>query len=50
MLFVAFRYYQQKMVVDDWAEEDETWHEPIGEQMQGRGPTVVDITKQKKGS
>lgn len=40
---------------DDWVEDDaedeETWYEPIGGQRQGHGSTVVDNnTKQKKGS
>ncbi|PON92283.1 Reticulon [Trema orientale] len=54
MLFVAFRYYQQTIVIDDWVEEgaegEETWYEPIGEQRQGHGPTIVDNNKQKKRS
>ncbi|XP_024030538.1 reticulon-like protein B21 [Morus notabilis] len=55
MLYVAFRYYQQTLVRDDWVEDDaegeETWHEPIGGQRQGHGSIVVDNnTKQKKRS
>ncbi|KAK8515398.1 hypothetical protein V6N13_139625 [Hibiscus sabdariffa] len=39
VLFVALRYYQQKMVVEDWAEDDapaseETWEGSIGKQRQ----------------
>lgn len=53
MLFVAFRYYQQSLVLDDdWVEDDpedeEMWHEPVGGHVQGNGPTFVDIAKQKK--
>ncbi|KAL5547489.1 hypothetical protein UlMin_002720 [Ulmus minor] len=54
MLYVAFRYYQQNLVTDDWVEEDagdeDTWYEPIDEQKQGFGPTVVDNNKLKKRS
>ncbi|XP_015892572.3 reticulon-like protein B21 [Ziziphus jujuba] len=52
MLFVAFRYYQQSIATDEWMEDDageeDIWHEPIGRDEQGNGPTIVDITKQKK--
>ncbi|KAM6579820.1 hypothetical protein CsatA_003594 [Cannabis sativa] len=59
MLFVAFRYYQQTMVIDDWveeesAEDEETWHDPIGGrrhwQVPPVPPTLVDHNKLKKRS
>ncbi|GMN56974.1 hypothetical protein TIFTF001_026084 [Ficus carica] len=55
MLFVAFRYYQQTLVREDWvedgAEDEDTWYEPNGGQRQEHGPTIVDTnTKQKKRS
>lgn len=53
MLYVAFRYYQQTLVREDWvedgAEDEDTWYEPNGGQRQEHGPTIVDTnTKQKK--
>ena len=57
MLFVAFRYYQQTIVIDDWveeesAEDEETWHDPIGGrrhwQVPPVPPTLVDNSKLKK--
>lgn len=59
MLFVAVRYYQQTMVVEEWVEDDtggadDSWQGNVGEQRQGRGrgcgPTIVEIPKVKKGS
>ncbi|KAJ6355264.1 hypothetical protein OIU77_005785 [Salix suchowensis] len=62
MMFVAVRYYQQTMERDDWVVEEEeeeeevdteadgTWHEDIGGQRQGSGPTLVEVNKAKKGS
>ena len=59
MLFVAVRYYQQTMVVEEWVEDDtggadDSWQRNVGEQRQGRGrgcgPTIVEIPKVKKGS
>ncbi|XVF35548.1 hypothetical protein REPUB_Repub18cG0155200 [Reevesia pubescens] len=58
MLFVALRYYQQKMVTDYWVEDeagpssDETWQEvgPIGRQKHGLGPSKVEANKVKEGS
>ncbi|KAG8495352.1 hypothetical protein CXB51_012990 [Gossypium anomalum] len=44
MLFVALRYYQQKMVTDDWVEDEDgpscrqTWEGPIGKQTHGLAP------------
>ncbi|MBA0835867.1 hypothetical protein Goarm_008120 [Gossypium armourianum] len=44
MLFVALRYYQQKMVTDDWVEDEDgpscrqTWEGPIGKQIHGLAP------------
>ncbi|XVF48427.1 hypothetical protein PTKIN_Ptkin03bG0189200 [Pterospermum kingtungense] len=56
MLFVAFRYYQQKMVTDGWVEDEagpdtgETWQEPMGRQRHGLGSSRVEPVKVKKGS
>lgn len=55
MLYVAFRYYQQTVVREDWveegAEDEDTWCEPNGGHRQDHGPTVVDANnKQKKRS
>ncbi|XVE97477.1 hypothetical protein REPUB_Repub03eG0023200 [Reevesia pubescens] len=56
MLFVALRYYQQKMVTDDWVEDEagpvsgETWQRPMGRQRHGLGPSRVESNKVKKGS
>ncbi|KAJ6759174.1 RETICULON-LIKE PROTEIN B21 [Salix koriyanagi] len=61
MMFVAVRYYQQTMERDDWVVEEEeeeevdteadgTWHEDIGGQRQGSGPTLVEVNKAKKGA
>lgn len=61
MLFVAVRYYQQTMVVEEWVEDDtvggadDSWQEnnaggQRGQRQQGRGPTIVEIPKVKKGS
>lgn len=54
MLFVAFRFYQLSMVRDDEDElmEDEAVSEEGSRQQhrQGRGPTLVDVAKVKKGS
>ncbi|KAK4857866.1 hypothetical protein QYF36_007408 [Acer negundo] len=54
MLFVALRYYQQKMVMnDDWVEDhstvetEDTWHKPIGCK-EVQKPTR-QINKAKKG-
>ncbi|XP_012445717.2 reticulon-like protein B21 [Gossypium raimondii] len=44
MLFVALRYYQQKMVTNDWVEDEDgpscqqTWEGPIGKQTHGLAP------------
>ncbi|MBA0744973.1 hypothetical protein Gogos_007569 [Gossypium gossypioides] len=44
MLFVALRYYQQKMVTDDWVEDEDgpscrqTWEGPIGKETHGLAP------------
>ncbi|KAK1549953.1 hypothetical protein Q3G72_011115 [Acer saccharum] len=55
MLFVALRYYQQKMVMnDDWVEDhptvksEDTWHKPIGRK-EGQRPTTSQVNKAKKG-
>ncbi|KAK3189685.1 hypothetical protein Dsin_029246 [Dipteronia sinensis] len=55
MLFVALRYYQQKMVMnDDWvedrptAESEDTWHKPVGRR-EGQRPTTRQVNKAKKG-
>ncbi|XP_022756332.1 LOW QUALITY PROTEIN: reticulon-like protein B21 [Durio zibethinus] len=54
MLFVALRYYQQKMVKDDWVEDEggpgtgETWQGPMGRH--GVGPPRAAPNKVKKGS
>ena len=41
-------------MIDDWVEEgaefEETWHEPIGGQKERNGPTIIDYNKQKKRS
>lgn len=54
MLFVAFRYYQQNMVADDWVEDgpegEETLDEPIGLPKYGPESISVEHTKQKKRS
>lgn len=59
MLFVAIRYYQQTMVVEEWVEEDgggadDLWQGNVGGQRQGqgrgRGPTILETPKVKKGS
>ncbi|OWM65819.1 hypothetical protein CDL15_Pgr015244 [Punica granatum] len=55
MLFVAFRYYQQSLVQpDDWEKDDggaeATWHGRAGGPRRGRGPTIVEPTKEKKAS
>ena len=59
ILFVAVRYYQQTMVVEEWGEDDndtggadDTWQENVGghRQGRGRGPTIVELPKLKKGS
>lgn len=56
MLFVALRYYQQKMVIDDWVEDEagpgskETFQGPTGTQRHGPGPSRVETNKVKKGS
>uniref|UniRef100_A0A5B6ZJL3 Reticulon-like protein n=1 Tax=Davidia involucrata TaxID=16924 RepID=A0A5B6ZJL3_DAVIN len=56
MLFVAFRYYQQSLMSDeDWVVEEEaggedSWQGQVGGHRQGRGPTIVEIKKAKKGS
>ncbi|XP_057429452.1 reticulon-like protein B21 isoform X2 [Lotus japonicus] len=55
VLFVAFRYYQQHYLVrdecvEDEAECDETWQEPVGvRQKQGRAANIVGTNKVKKG-
>ncbi|XP_022135249.1 reticulon-like protein B21 isoform X2 [Momordica charantia] len=56
MLFVAFRYYQQSILTDDWVEEDEveevgdTCQASIGKEKHGSGPRFGGMTnaKQKK--
>lgn len=56
MLFVAFRYYQQSILTDDWVEEDEveevgdTCQASIGKEKHGSGPLFGGMTnaKQKK--
>uniref|UniRef100_A0A5B6ZHE7 Reticulon-like protein n=1 Tax=Davidia involucrata TaxID=16924 RepID=A0A5B6ZHE7_DAVIN len=55
MLLVAFRYYQQSLLMrDDWVEEEAggeaSWQGQVGGHRKGRGPTLVEIKKTKKGS
>ncbi|XP_022728633.1 reticulon-like protein B21 [Durio zibethinus] len=56
MLFVALRYYQQKMVTDDWVDDEaepgsgETWQGPMERQRHGLGSSSVEPNKVKKGS
>lgn len=53
MLYVAFRYYQESKVREEWegegtsvkAEEEES---KIGQRQVGRMPTFMDSRKQKK--
>ncbi|PSS13937.1 Reticulon-like protein [Actinidia chinensis var. chinensis] len=52
MLYVAFRYYQQAVMINDWVEEEPkcetSWQAPISGQRRGRGPTAVGVKKDKK--
>ncbi|XP_009760122.1 reticulon-like protein B21 [Nicotiana sylvestris] len=55
MLYVGFRYYQQKLMKEGWVSEEETtkvedyWQGKIGGQRQiGRRSTMVETRKQKK--
>ncbi|KAK8620118.1 hypothetical protein V6N13_066603 [Hibiscus sabdariffa] len=63
VLFVALRYYQQKMVAEDWAEaeveaeddapaSEETWEGSMGKQRQRHElrTSEVEPVKDKKGS
>ncbi|KAA8522877.1 hypothetical protein F0562_009300 [Nyssa sinensis] len=59
MLFVAFRYYHQSTMSDDWVVEEEEeeggggedwWQGQFGGHRQGRGPTLVEIKKANQGS
>lgn len=53
ILVVAFRYYQQNLVTEEWVEDDIAAEEEGAEEtwQGGQIPTQVDIhiTKQKKG-
>ncbi|XP_057514656.1 reticulon-like protein B21 [Actinidia eriantha] len=52
MLYVAFRYYQQSVMRDEWMEEEPkcetSWRAPISGHRRGRGPTSVEVKKDKK--
>ncbi|XP_016481746.1 uncharacterized protein LOC107802707 [Nicotiana tabacum] len=55
MLYVGFRYYQQKLMKEGWVSEEETtkaedyWQGKIGGQRQiGRRSTLMESRKQKK--
>ncbi|KAK3020958.1 hypothetical protein RJ639_046322 [Escallonia herrerae] len=58
MLFVAFRYYQHSLMREDWVEDEARGGgegssfqgSKVGGHRQGRGPTLAEIKKQKKGS
>ncbi|KAF8035645.1 hypothetical protein BT93_C1620 [Corymbia citriodora subsp. variegata] len=54
MLFVAFRYYQQNLVKEDWAEDDEYTDDKCQGQAEGTknscGPNIVESSKGKKAS
>ncbi|KDP38668.1 hypothetical protein JCGZ_04021 [Jatropha curcas] len=47
MMFVAVRYYQQKMESEDWAEDDDVGDDEI--LRHDVGPTPVEVNKVKKG-
>ncbi|KAI3446757.1 hypothetical protein Pfo_003422 [Paulownia fortunei] len=55
MLFAAFKYYQQSLITEGWANEEATstenssWQEQsIGGQRSGRRSTLAEMRKQKK--
>ncbi|XP_010275780.1 PREDICTED: reticulon-like protein B21 isoform X2 [Nelumbo nucifera] len=56
MLVVAFKYYQQSVIMEDWGEEETggegsiSMQEEKWGQKQGGGPTIVEIVKEKKAS
>ncbi|XP_056166926.1 reticulon-like protein B21 isoform X2 [Syzygium oleosum] len=54
MLYVAFRYYQQNLVREDWAADDECADDKCRGQVGGRknscGPTIIESSKGKKAS
>lgn len=54
MLYVAFRYYQQNLVIEDWVEDDECADDKCQGQVGGTknscGPKIVESSKGKKAS
>lgn len=53
ILVVAFRYYQQKLVAEEWVEDDVAAEEEGAEETWQGGeratPVDIHVTKQKKG-
>ncbi|KAL6973833.1 hypothetical protein U1Q18_028017, partial [Sarracenia purpurea var. burkii] len=52
MLYVAFRYYHQSVMGNDWVEQEPrpetSWQRQIGVQRRVRGPTTTVEVNNKK--